>query len=900
MSAIDATKPVDLPQAGTVEPAPVLASDNVTAPIDAPATEELPKTESEAVPLVEDKKEEKIVEPIYSGVLGYKAPGLKNAFRFAKKYFWFGEEPVPADNLREYLRGEKPEVAHPVVAWSSQTGKGLLFFVKHADHKEHPAGALNLAYATDVAKDGAIAFAFKISGHKHTFEAQTAAERDGWFTAVERAITEAKAAKDGIESSDGYKEHKENIAKPVILAGAASASAPKKSMDAAPKLAEAEAPVAGEPVVTAPARTGSASSSSSNEEKKAKKAKNKSRSVSRKRASIFGGLLGKKDKEPKEDSEAAKTEPEVKKDETAGVPHLDEIPHSTPVNTNDVVNPGEESKVEATPAPVLTAPVEENKTEETQAALVSEKPKPTKRSSIFGSFVEKLKSPTTEKRENEVFPASVKESEPLSETSKPFEETQVGAPVVPETAVSEPKTEDVKPVVASTPSKEKSHFSFGKVFGSKDRAKSPAATDKAPEPKVDAAPKIEDTPAAAPAVSESAEPLQTVEPVHPVAETKPEHTVEGQENTPKTAKKSGGFFGNLSRSLSKATGSKTQSKDKKDTVTSPATVEETSEETPVVADKDETPVLAAPAEKTIGDVPATAVSVGEDSKSTNPIVSTTAPSDDNPPAVRAHSSSRNITAPSTRPNSIPSPRASQAAIHPAHSRQDRPNSPLKRIPAAQRSRLPHTLASPSAKSLGDSANPTWTRSRLEKEREDWWDTQVTGLGEIWGAIRLAAQHLQAGELQEAQTMLEVTGCTCPTGLLWRGVFDETGVQYKVPEWIVVEPEGVAGEEEDGDATGAGVKSSGVVEADGGDGKGEETYTMRVRTSHDQKDLLVSVRRKETVGAIVERMKKYAELPPHAKIRLAYGGRIYTDPETLEAHPYFDYANNFVLSALVFL
>ena len=67
-----------------------------------------------------------------------------SAFRFSKKYFWFGEEPVPAENLREYLRGEKPEVAHSVAAWSSQTGKGLLFFVKHADQKEHPAGVLNL------------------------------------------------------------------------------------------------------------------------------------------------------------------------------------------------------------------------------------------------------------------------------------------------------------------------------------------------------------------------------------------------------------------------------------------------------------------------------------------------------------------------------------------------------------------------------------------------------------------------------------------------------------------------------------------------------------------------------------------------------------------------------------
>jgi len=72
-----------------------------------------------------------------------------SAFRFSKKYFWFGEEPVASSNLTEYLRGEKPEVAHPVVAWSSQTGKGLLFFVKHADQKEHPAGVLNLV-RTDV------------------------------------------------------------------------------------------------------------------------------------------------------------------------------------------------------------------------------------------------------------------------------------------------------------------------------------------------------------------------------------------------------------------------------------------------------------------------------------------------------------------------------------------------------------------------------------------------------------------------------------------------------------------------------------------------------------------------------------------------------------------------------
>lgn len=62
-------------------------------------------------------------------------------------------------------------------------------------------------------KDGAVAFHFKISGHKHAFEAQNAAERDGWFVAVEKAIVDAKESKETIEASEGYKAEKEKIGK---------------------------------------------------------------------------------------------------------------------------------------------------------------------------------------------------------------------------------------------------------------------------------------------------------------------------------------------------------------------------------------------------------------------------------------------------------------------------------------------------------------------------------------------------------------------------------------------------------------------------------------------------------------------------------------------------------------
>jgi hypothetical protein len=84
MSApVDAPKPVEHPEVGTVgtvepAPAPVVASEPVVTPVEeAPKTEDVTKTEGEATAPVEEAKEEKVVEPIHSGALGYKAPGLK-------------------------------------------------------------------------------------------------------------------------------------------------------------------------------------------------------------------------------------------------------------------------------------------------------------------------------------------------------------------------------------------------------------------------------------------------------------------------------------------------------------------------------------------------------------------------------------------------------------------------------------------------------------------------------------------------------------------------------------------------------------------------------------------------------------------------------------------------------
>lgn len=64
---------------------------------------------------------------------------------FTKKYFWFSDAPLEHKHLSAYLGNEKSkDIAHPNAAHAQQTGKGLLFFAKRAEDKDHPQGIFNL------------------------------------------------------------------------------------------------------------------------------------------------------------------------------------------------------------------------------------------------------------------------------------------------------------------------------------------------------------------------------------------------------------------------------------------------------------------------------------------------------------------------------------------------------------------------------------------------------------------------------------------------------------------------------------------------------------------------------------------------------------------------------------
>ncbi|KAH0388331.1 hypothetical protein KCU92_g1132, partial [Aureobasidium melanogenum] len=604
-------EPVEETAKPVVEETPAVAATEPiateTAAVEVPAAvEEVPVAESapavEAAAVAAEEKPAEVAatteEPkaIDSGVLGYKAPGLIKSLKFSKRTFWLGEEPVSVDNLSTYLRGEKPETGNATAAWSSHTGKGLLYFVKHADEKKHPQGVLNLSEATDLEKATGHEFTFKIHHHKHAFKATSDAERDAWFVAIEKAMTEAKANKDTITSSESYKE---------TLAGLAKSHAPhtgagRKSMDA-----------------SRPRATSTSSSSSSDAEAAAKKAK-KSRSASRngKRHSLFGGIMGKKaehdaEKEEKKEEKAEEKAVEADKPATEAVEEPAAAETVAPLEAEAIAArvieaPVEETKVAEekpvesavepnteVPANVEEVPAAESaalveaaavaaEEKPTEAAATEEKPvvnsvsskpveekkkteerpKTNKRSSLFGAFFDKVRSPTSEKKESEVAPVvPPKETvvsaeppvlpEPATENSNldPSVVETTAAPVVAESAIETPKEAELEaakiesPLV--TPNTERKQSFFDSLV-KKARSKSPApgtSTDAPAVPPKDdevvAAPVI-DAPAA---TTEVAAEKPVAEPIVPATETKIETPKSG---TPKESRRKsyfGGFGG---------------------------------------------------------------------------------------------------------------------------------------------------------------------------------------------------------------------------------------------------------------------------------------------------------------------------------------------------------------------
>ncbi|KAI9932903.1 hypothetical protein ASPWEDRAFT_22657 [Aspergillus wentii DTO 134E9] len=432
----DVQKPVEETPAATPAAAPAAETPAATETpaTEAPAaetTQETPAETTEAAPAAEnteapaeepkeDKKEEaKEVTPATEGVLGYKGPGLVKGLRFAKRFFYFNDEAVEAKQLSVFQQNEKPAVANPTVAWATQTGKGLLFLTKRAEDKATPAGVFNLAEVADITKDGSNEVLFKVNGQKHTFQAANAGERDSWFAALEAKAAEAKAEKETIVASEGYKAELEKLTNPAAAEKKEKAAEPKEE---AKEEAKDEAAPAEEPKDKATA---------------------KSRSQSRKRTSIFGTLLGKKE------------EAEEKKEEDK--PAEEAKPAEATTETTAEAAPAAESSAEAAAPAETTENKEEQKEEKKEEAKEekkeektekAEKAQKSKRASLFGGFFQKVTSPSQEKTEKEATaPAETPVASTAPQLENPVEEAAV-KPIEPESVTAPAEGEAAKDAAA--------------------------------------------------------------------------------------------------------------------------------------------------------------------------------------------------------------------------------------------------------------------------------------------------------------------------------------------------------------------------------------------------------------------------------------------------------------------
>ncbi|KAL2853753.1 Pleckstrin homology domain-containing protein [Aspergillus pseudoustus] len=456
--------PVVAPAAAIETPAAPAAeaAATETPAAEAPAAEapkeaaaETPAAATEETKADTPAEEAKEVTPASEGTLGYKAPGLVKSLRFAKRFFYFNDEAIEAKQLSVYRANEKPAVANPIVAWASQTGKGLLFFTKRAEDKATPAGIISLADISDITKEGSNEFQFKLSGHKHTFQASNTAERDSWIAALEAKSTEAKAEKETITSSESYKAELEKLTKPVLVEAPKKAE-PKEEAKEEEAKKEEETPAAAAPAAAAPA-----------EETKDKDAKSRSRS--RKRTSIFGTLLGKKEEveEKKEEAKAEETQPAAETP-AAEAPAAETAPA--------VETPATETPVVAAAAP---AEAEEKKEEEKKEEAEPVAPAKSKRTSIFGNFFQKVTSPSHEKTEKEaaaptettaVASTAPQLDNPVEEAAKPIEpESVTAAPEVEAAKEAAPESPAAESPAAATKDKRRtSFFAFGKKKGDSD------------------------------------------------------------------------------------------------------------------------------------------------------------------------------------------------------------------------------------------------------------------------------------------------------------------------------------------------------------------------------------------------------------------------------------------------
>ncbi|RWQ95707.1 ubiquitin domain protein [Paecilomyces variotii] len=207
---------------------------------------------------------------------------------------------------------------------------------------------------------------------------------------------------------------------------------------------------------------------------------------------------------------------------------------------------------------------------------------------------------------------------------------------------------------------------------------------------------------------------------------------------------------------------------------------------------------------------------------------------------------------------------------------------------------------------------TWSHAQLARERQEFFETRVTGRQEVWAALASATALMRDGDFATAQSIIDAAGITVPTGDLCEGCYDETGALYRLPQCIVSDPDNIVDSPADGIDNDA--ISDGKLGADEASedelipddierrreekGKTSERDLIKVKarlSDREGPDLTISIGKTQSVGLLARKVQGEAGISGRQRVRLAYLGRILNEHESLTDQ---GWKNGHIVNALV--
>ncbi|XP_002167583.2 ubiquitin domain-containing protein 1 [Hydra vulgaris] len=176
-----------------------------------------------------------------------------------------------------------------------------------------------------------------------------------------------------------------------------------------------------------------------------------------------------------------------------------------------------------------------------------------------------------------------------------------------------------------------------------------------------------------------------------------------------------------------------------------------------------------------------------------------------------------------------------------------------------------------------SEKPKWksetpiTIGQLRSKRDEYWETQPAfgGRVEIYDALRAACE---TDDITLAQAIVNGANITLPSGSL-TDAYDELGNHYTIPIYCISLPTNIINLDENSSTSGSSKEI--ITEQASG-----EEIIIKIRLSTTNKDVKMSVRTGETIGAIKRRIHADFGVAP-SKQRCFYSGKLLYDKLTIE-------------------